>query len=387
MLRFVASSATSQSSSFPSPVLAARLALLRTPGLGPRTVARLDAEGHALERLVGAPRGRLRRLGLAEASAAWLAAPDGVRIAADARWLAARSARLLWRDDPDYPERLRSIAAPPLGLFVLGRAELLGEPQIAVVGARAASRLGCDLATRFAGALARCGLVVTSGLALGVDGAAHRAALDFGGASLAVCGTGLDRVYPRRHAPLAEALARSGALVSELPLGAAPRAEHFPRRNRIIAGLALGVLVVEAARRSGSLITARLAAEQGREVFAVPGSLATAKSRGCHDLIREGAMLVEEPEEIVAELAPQLLAALDAPAPSAQAADPPVAGPERVALDALGGEAVTVDTLVSRTGLTPGALSSILTSLELRGLVAREPGARYARRHLSGGHR
>lgn len=281
------------------------------------------------------------------------------------------------------------MSGAPLALFVDGDANWLWHPQVAIVGSRNATRGGCDNARDFATAMAATGMVVTSGMAEGIDAAAHAAALDAGAPTIAVVGTGPDLVYPRGHARLAARIREAGAIVSEFLPGTPARREHFPRRNRLIAGLSLGTLVIEAADRSGALITARLAGEAGREVFAVPGSIHNPLARGCHRLIRQGAALVEDAREVLAALAPVAagladalrarLAADVAPAvpsrPDAAPADPDHA---RV-LDALGHDPVAIDTLVARTGLTVAQLSSILLLLELQGLVAGEHG-RYVRR-------
>jgi DNA processing protein len=243
--------------------------------------------------------------------------------------------------------------------------------------------VGLDHARQFAHALAQAGLVVTSGLALGIDGAAHRGALDAQGATIAVCGTGLDRVYPARHRALAHEIAEHGALVSEFLLGTPPEAEHFPIRNRLISGLALGTLVVEAALKSGSLITARLANEQGREVFAIPGSIHSPQARGCHALIRQGAKLVETAQDIVEELGALASFALTQTSPAEDATVKDMMGELPKAahrtLDSLGFDPATFDELVERSGLTASDVSSMLVVLELKGLVASIPGGRFQR--------
>lgn len=352
------------------------LRLARTPGLGDVGSLRLlQAYGEPAAALAaGLP--AWRRLGIDRAGPP--PANDDLRIRADLDWLQADPRRqLLSWNDAGYPEALRGIAGPPPLLFVIGDAALLGQPQLAVVGSRQATPQGLDNARAFAAELVRRGLIVTSGLALGVDGAAHQGALDGGGATLAICGTGLDRVYPARHRALAQAiLERGGALVSELAPGAGALREHFPRRNRLIAGLSLGVLVVEASRESGSLITARLAAEQGREVFAIPGSIHNPLARGCHRLIREGAKLVESVDDVLLELAPRLGAWLrdaDAARPADPGAGPApdLLAPEQQRLLSLLGDAPrAVDELVAASGLTAATVSATLLHLELAGLAA-----------------
>jgi len=367
--------------------LRAWLIALRTPGLGPGGLREaLAAAGGRIEDALA----RLRRqaASLDEDAAAWLDAPDEARLAADLDWLAEPGHRLLRCTDADFPPLMEAIPQPPAALFVAGDASLLLHPQVAVVGARAASPAGLEHARRFARALALAGFTVTSGMAEGIDGAAHEAVLDAGAAAVAVVGTGPDRVYPRKHHALARRIAAQGALVSEFPPGTAARADHFPRRNRLISGLALGTLVVEAGLQSGSLITARLAGEQGREVFALPGSIANPLARGCHRLIRDGARLVEEPAEVIEALAPaaralgaelaERLARPDAPAPTRGGGwrdDPDY----RCLLDALGHDPATLDELAQRSGLAAAALSSMLLMLELEGCVAGLPGNRYQR--------
>lgn len=310
-------------------------------------------------------------------------------------WLEADGHHLLGWDDPDYPALLRRFPSPPPALFVEGDADLLWHPQVAVVGSRNASAGGIDNARDFSRALAASGLVVTSGMAEGIDAAAHTAALDAGVPTVAVVGTGTDVAYPRSHARLAARIRAHGALVSEFLPGTPARREHFPMRNRIIAGLTLGTLVIEAADRSGALITARLAGEAGREVFAVPGSIHNPLARGCHRLIRQGAALVEDAREVIAALGP--VAAELADGLRARLADATVAAARTASTDsaaanaatddpdharvlaALGHDPVAIDALVERTGLTVPQLSSILLLMELQGRVSAAHG-RYARR-------
>ncbi len=282
-----------------------------------------------------------------------------------------------------YPENLASIADAPPVLFVDGSGELLRSPQIGIVGSRNATPAGCETAFQLAFELCASGFAITSGLARGIDGAAHRGALAGGGQTLAVLGCGIDRVYPPTHALLAGQIAQSGALVSELPLGIPPLAHHFPRRNRIISGLSAGIVIVEANLSSGSLITAQLALEHGREVFAVPGSIRNPLSRGCHSLIRQGAHLVEAATD-VAEALPHYVVPTRAPKPL-----PPdnrlnttTSVPRDIKkkiLGALGFEPVNTDFLLARTGLTMNRLSSILLEMELAGEVRSLPGGLYER--------
>ena len=368
--------------------LRAWLMALRTPGLGPGGLReQLDAAGGnihgALDRL------KAHSVPLGEPARAWLSQPDEPLLAADLAWLAQPGRRLLRCTEADFPPQLEHIPQPPAALFVVGDASLLLYPQVAIVGARAASAAGKAHAQVFARALAEAGFAITSGMADGIDGAAHLATLDAGAKTLAVMGTGPDRVYPRKHHELARRIASQGALVSEFPPGTAARPDHFPRRNRIISGLTLGTLVIEAGLRSGSLITARLAAEQGREVFALPGSIHNPLARGCHRLIRDGARLVENAAEIIETLTPlarslggQLAARLGGengtPVRSLSSAMGYLADHDYCLLFAeLGHDPATMDDLVLRTGLSAAALSSMLLILELDMRIERLPGNCY----------
>ncbi|NCT66526.1 MAG: DNA-protecting protein DprA [Rhodanobacteraceae bacterium] len=373
--------------------LEAWLILLRAPGLGPAALRGLIARyGDASAALAAARRGEFERTpepGCRD----WLHAPERAVIEADLAWLAAPDRTLLTCDGADFPALLVDSPGAPAALFVAGDASALWRPQIAIVGSRNASQGGLANAGAFARALATAGFAITSGLAEGIDGAAHAAALDAGGFTVAVLGTGPDLVYPPRHRELAARIEQRGALVSEFPPGTPGHPSHFPRRNRIIAGLSLGTLVVEAGLRSGSLITARLATEAGREVFAIPGSIHNPLARGCHQLIRQGAKLVETAEEIIAELAPlaqRLGATLRerlavAPAESADTRARPVApahadDPDYARLyAALGHDALGIDQLAERTGLGVAALASMLLMLELEGEVVASGGGAYAR--------
>lgn len=308
-------------------------------------------------------------------------------------WLAIPGHRLIGWLDPDYPPLLRRIASPPLALFVAGNADRLWHPAVAVVGSRGPTTGGRDNARAFSRALVGAGFGVTSGLAAGVDRAAHEAALELGGVTVAVLGTGPDVPYPAGHAGLLARMAAEGTVVSEHPPGTGARREHFPTRNRILAGLSLGTLVIEAATRSGALITARLAAEAGREVFAVPGSIHNPMARGCHRLIRDGAALVETADEVISalgawagalrgDLQRRLAAGRNAPSggPPHPAPPPVEADPAHHRLwQSLGHDPTTMDQLVERSGLTAAALSSMLLVMELQGRVSVEHG-RYSRR-------
>lgn len=343
-----------------------------------------------------------RASGLSDAQMAALCKPDGAQLETARRWLADPEHHLLGYSDPDYPSLLKRCPNAPLALFVAGDPGLLWHPAVAIVGSRAATPGGRDNAAAFARSIAMSGFVVLSGMAAGVDAAAHQAALEAGGVTVAVLGTGPDVSYPRAHAALHARIASSGAIVSEHLPGTTALAEHFPSRNRILAGLALGTLVIEAAKRSGALITARLAADAGREVFAVPGSIHNPLARGCHRLIRDGAALVETAQEVIDALAPvaQELAAdlrgrLAGPTSLSNPAslDHGCPGPGRERSPtvptgqnddyqklwkALGHDPTAMDQLVERTGLTPAELSSMLLLMELDGRVTKQHG-RYHR--------
>lgn len=354
--------------------LATWLRLLLTPGLGRRTARQLMSAWGSPQHLWAVPAEAWAERVEPELARAMAAPPAGFEAALQAHqdWLAQSPQHaVLTLGDPRYPSTLLDTADPPLLLFVSGRLEALAQPRrLAVVGSRNPTPQGAQNARGFARALAGSGLCIVSGLALGIDGAAHEGALQAGGFTLAVVGTGLDRVYPSRHRELAHRIAAQGALISEYPLGTPPLAPNFPQRNRLIAGLSLGTLVVEAALQSGSLITARLASEQGREVFAVPGSIHSPQSRGCHALIRQGAKLVESAEDVLEEL--QLAAS---PAPAADGGPTPGLGTEEAALlKAMGHDPLSLDTLQARTGLATAVLQARLLELELRGWVARLPG-------------
>lgn len=360
--------------------LAAWLQLVQADGIGPDSARRLLAafglpaqilaqSRHALEQLVSSRQADAllhpapETQALIDTTWGWLQQPaDGLQ------------RRILTLDSPDYPPALLQMADPPVLLYALGQCDRLQHSQgIAMVGSRNPTPQGAINARQFARAFADLGWTVVSGLALGVDAAVHEGALTgfevaqhAGPSTIAVVGTGLDRVYPRQHRELAHRIAQTGLLLSECPLGAPPLAHHFPRRNRIIAGLSHGVLVVEAAPQSGSLITARLASEQGKEVFAIPGSIHSPQSRGCHALIRQGAKLVESAEDVLEELRPGLVqrpAGEHAPA----ASDDPL-------FDALGHDPVSLDALLARTGMDTAALQARLLELELEGRVGRLPG-------------
>lgn len=357
--------------------LAAWLELALIPGLGdparrrllgalgtPRQV--LAASPAALARVIGEE--AARRMGGRRGEAA-------ARVEEHLAWAERPGNHVLALGDPDFPQTLLSTADPPCVLFAKGRIELLRGDGIAIVGARAATPQGLANAEAFAAALSDAGLTVISGLALGIDAAAHAGGLRGASSTIAVIGTGADRIYPSRHQALARRIADEGLILSEFPLGTPAQRHNFPRRNRLISGLGLGVLVVEAALGSGSLITARLAGEQGREVFAIPGSIHSPLSRGCHRLIRDGAKLVESAADILEELDRRPAAA---PVPDTPTA-PEFAAEQARLLEALGFDPVDGDTLLQRSGLTADTLSAILLTMELDGRVARLPGGRVQR--------
>lgn len=370
------------------------LILLRAPGLGPAALRKLVADRGNAEQALQHLRSGKSSSGLGEETRRWLNAPDHTLIESDLTWLSDPQHYLLGWDDPDYPALLREIPGAPAALFIAGDPNLLWMPQVAIVGSRSASENGLAITRRFARALANAGFAITSGMADGIDAAAHRSALDVQGRTLAVLGTGPDLVYPRKHRGLAADIAAKGALISEFPPGTPGKAEHFPRRNRIISGLALGTLVVEASLKSGSLITARYATEQGREVFAIPGSINSPLARGCHQLIRDGARLTETVDEIIAELSGLAAALGDRLRARLQTGPNPepkhsllATEPDRQRdadylrlLDALGHEEADLDTLAERTGINAGALSSMLLLLELEGEVTGARGGRYTRK-------
>jgi DNA processing protein len=321
-----------------------------------------------------------RSLEAAGASAAlidYLRAPDWARIDRDLGWLDHPQRHCIAFAEDAYPALLREIPAPPPLLFVEGDPGALNVRQIAVVGSRNPSPYGQRVAFRTAAELAACGYAVTSGLALGIDAAGHRGALSAAGKTLAVLGTGLDQTYPRSHQALREEIAATGAVISDFPLGTPPLAANFPRRNRLISGLSRGTLVVEAALRSGSLITARLAVEQGRDVFAIPGSIDNPLARGCHELLRQGAKLVENVSDILDELGGFIAANPLAAQPGGSPAEFDAASRELLKYVAC--EPTSVDTLVAATGFSAEQVASLLVMLELQGYVASSAGGHYCR--------
>lgn len=355
------------------------LSLIR--GLGGEGARRLLKEFGSPEAVLAASINSLKSVVNADA-----AAEIGKGIADDVieptvAWLEDDNNHIVTLADSDYPQALLNIPDPPLLLYVKGRLDLLNTAALAIVGSRNATPQGLGNAEAFAESLSNAGLCIISGMAHGIDAAAHRGALrghgSNGGSSIAVVGTGLDKVYPAANRDLAHALAQQGALISEFPLGTPPLPANFPRRNRIISGMSLGCLVVEASLQSGSLITARLALEQGRDVFAVPGSIHSPQSRGCHALLKQGAKLVETAQDILEELGGTLVTrALNATTQRAE-----MQGTGSALLDHIGFDPVDVDTLRTRSGLTIAELSAMLLELELSGHINTIPGGLYQRIH------
>lgn len=349
--------------------LANWLRLTLTPGVGPRTARLLLQAFGSPEAVVAASAASLERVVPRAIAIAIATASHDDAIGATRSWSEQPGNHVVTLADGSYPPALLEIPDPPVVLFAKGRLELLRSAAIAVVGSRNATPQGSDTARAFAHALSDAGLTVVSGLALGIDAAAHDGGLAGRSSTIAVTGTGLDIVYPARNRALAHRIAEHGLLISEFALGTGAIAHNFPRRNRLISGLARGVLVVEAAVRSGSLTTARLAADQGREVFAIPGSIHSPLSRGCHALIKQGAKLVESAQDVLEELH---LAVPAHDAPQTRGADDPI-------LEKLGHDPCDLDTLAARSGLGIDVLTARLLELELEGMVASLPGGRYQR--------
>ncbi len=364
------------------------LRIFHTPGIGSRRFHRLLEIFGTPACILQASRQALLGAGLNNSQVEGLRSGQQQAVDADLEWAGRDGNHLLCLDDAQYPAMLRQIPDPPPVLYIRGYIDHLSHHQIAIVGSRNPTQPGLETARSFASHLSRCGLVICSGLALGIDASAHEGALAAGQPTVAVMGTGLNRVYPARHRELAHRIAEQGVLVSEFAPDTGPKQGHFPRRNRIISGLSLGTLVIEAALRSGSLTTARHAMEQGREVFAIPGSINNPLARGCHRLIREGAKLVETAEDILEELGTlaktQLILENTSIIPDnseqlqidkIQAADPDYTR----LVQAMAYEPVSIDTIVIRSGLTPEEVSSMLLILELQGLVTTVPGGCYVR--------
>lgn len=351
--------------------LEAWLRLSLIDGLGAQTLRRLLLDFSSPQGVLAASRSALGSRVTPELAVAIAAGgADDARIEAVARWLEDPANRIVTLADADYPPVLLQIHDPPPLLYLKGRSKLLTQPGFAVVGSRNATAQGIANAEAFAGVLGEAGFVIVSGLALGIDAAAHRGGLASAASTIAVVGTGLDSVYPKRNHALAHEIASRGLLVSEFPLGIPPLGANFPRRNRLICGLSRGVLVVEAAPSSGSLITARLAAEQGREVFAIPGSIHSPLAKGCHALIKQGAKLVESAQDILEEMG------ITATQRRASAATGELQHP---LLEHIGFEPVDVQALCTRSGLDAAAINAALTGLEISGAIEALPGGRWQR--------
>jgi len=357
--------------------LAAWLRLALVPSVGPESQrALLTAFGLPEAVFASGPRAVAGVIG-DKLAAALFEADNAAAIEIALNWAEAPGNAVVTLADPEYPAALLQTADPPCLLYVKGRVELLSRPSIAIVGSRNATAQGLANAEAFAKSLSAGGRAIVSGLALGIDAAAHRGGLDGGAGTVAFIGTGADRIYPARNAALARRIAEEGVIVSEYPLGTPPLQQNFPKRNRLIAGAARGVLVVEAAQKSGSLITARLAGEIGREVFAIPGSIHSPLSKGCHQLIKQGAKLVDDAGDILDELSWGRTAA--AAATVEDEPEPELPKAEAAVLKTMGFDPVDTDTLCTRSKLTPEVLFDILLSLELEGRVARLPGGRFQR--------
>jgi DNA processing protein len=359
--------------------LAAWLRLIETPQVGRESARKLLTAFGSPQAVLAATTAARKQIVSASTATALAQEPDTVSalVEATAKWLGTATdeapRRVLTLGDPGYPPLLLETADPPLLLYLQGDVALLHAPSVAVVGSRNPTPQGRDNARAFSAHLSQAGLTIVSGLALGVDGAAHEGGLSGSGRTIAVIGTGLDRVYPRRHLELAHRISAQGLMVSEYSLGTPPLPPNFPMRNRIIAGLTRGTLVVEAALQSGSLITARLASEAGRDVFAIPGSIHSPQSRGCHALIKQGAKLVETAQDVLEELPSfgPLSPVEEDPTPDTKEVDP--------LLQALGFDPVSLDALVARTGWPAARLNTRLLELEMEGQVARLPGQLFQR--------
>ncbi len=362
------------------------LTLIHIDQLGPITFSKLLQHFGTAEAILNAKCSELTAIGIVNSVIEGILEPNEAEIVEDLKWLQQDNHYLVTIEDTAYPSLLKQIADPPIALYVIGSQAdvlaLLSEPQLAIVGSRNASNSGKQIAAEFAQKLAQSGIIITSGLASGIDGAAHQGALQTQiGTTIAVAACGLDRVYPAEHKKLAEQIAQRGLIISEFQIGSMPKPGHFPRRNRIISGLSLGVLVVEASTQSGSLITARLAGEQGREIFAIPGSIHSPHSKGCHQLIRSGAKLVETVDDILEELKQyidlnQIENSLTKPCVSS---DHDLDPEHKKLLDCMGYEPISIDNLINQSGLSVEVVSSILLILELNGHVTHNGNGVYIR--------
>ena len=351
------------------------LRLTLVPGIGSETQRKLLQRFGLPELVFSASRSELRDVIGDRLASALLETDNSDLVQTACDWSTQDNQHIVTLADSEYPQALLEISDPPTLVYVRGRLELLNRPALAIVGSRNPTPQGVQNAERFAAAFAGAGLVIASGLALGIDAAAHRGALAAGGDTVAFIGTGIDRIYPARNRELALDIGAKGTIVSEFPIGTPVTAFNFPKRNRLISGLSRGVLVVEAAIESGSLITARLAGEQGREVFAIPGSIHSPQARGCHALIKQGAKLVETAQDVLEELRWGHVAPTSAP--TREGADASAGQHDLLAI--MGFDPCGLDDLVGRSGLTADALSVMLLHLELDGHIASLPGSRYQR--------
>lgn len=358
----------------PDQSLKAWLGLSLTRGLGGEGARRLLTEFGSPDAVLSASVGSLRSIVNADVASELSKGVSDEVISPALDWLEDDQNHIVTLGDSDYPQALLNIPDPPLLLYVKGRLDMLNRTAFAIVGSRNATPQGTNNAEEFSRVLSEANLCIISGMAHGIDAAAHRGALCGAGSSIAVVGTGLDKVYPAANRELAHALAGQGALISEFPLGTPPLAANFPRRNRLISGMSIGCLVVEASLQSGSLITARLAMEQGRDVFAIPGSIHSPQSRGCHALIKQGAKLVETARDILEELSGQL-------APPGRSQDTTGEPQGSGLLELIGFDPVSVDSLCMRSGLTVSQLSAMLLTLELDGRITALPGGLFQRIH------
>lgn len=352
-----------------------RLALV--PGIGGGTQRKLLAALGAPDQIFAADRDAIREIIGEKASKLLLDTDNAAAIAEAIEWAGRAGQSVLTLGDPEYPQYVLEIPDPPILLYVRGRLELLNRQVISIVGSRSPTPQGIQNAESFAAAFVEAGLVVASGMALGIDAAAHRGALTVSGDTIAFVGTGIDRIYPARNRDLALEIGARGCMVSEFPIGTPVSAANFPRRNRLISGVSCGVLVVEAAVESGSLITARLANDQGRDVFAIPGSIHSPQSRGCHQLIKQGAKLVETAQDVLEEIGWHGTAVTEQFVDDTAESDNSNGASELLSL--LGYEPCGLDELAARSGMATDALSVTLLHLELDGHVACLPGGRYQR--------
>lgn len=357
------------------------LSLTQATGIGPAICNKLLIEFKTPKAILSSNHNTLRQFGLNDVSIISLLEPDQRQISTTLEWLNQPNHHLITYHDGDYPTLLKSIDSPPMILFAIGQRKALGFLHFAIVGSRNPTAGGKRLAEDFASELSGTGLTICSGLALGIDYHSHLGALKAAGSTIAVLGNGLNSVYPARHKKIAHQIIENGLLLSEYLPDTKPNPGNFPRRNRIISGMSMGVLVVEAAKRSGSLITANYALEQGRDVFAIPGSIHNPLARGTHSLIKQGAKLVETVDDILEELSPManfvlnMTSTLDASRNGYSDLEPDY----RLLLDSMGYEIVSVDRLVELTGLTADVVSSMLLILELQGMIESQHGGKYSR--------